>query len=357
MKRLANRLTLISGGLISLVTFGAWIGRLDLHSLVVTRPAALPAVMMALPVLLCVMGLALWSESNAQRALWVRRTQRLSGLPRLAEEPVAMRWWRRLPDPLEWLTRPVLDSGWGRSFDSDWREAGLGGKPSRGLLLIVGVSLAGWLFGARIAGPVLASAFLLVAPVAPMSAIRSMAESTRRRYDDQLPMALDAMAAGLSAGLSFPQAVHFSAGELPEPMSGVMARISRRLQLGVPVEKALQALPEARLGEMMVLAVEGIALQRQFGGDLIRMLNETADLLRERLELDREVRAVSSQGRLSGAVVAALVPVSAGLLLATNPAYIDVLFDTLIGQVLLVAAILLQLAGWGVLSRLVRIEY
>lgn len=262
-----------------------------------------------------------------------------------------------MPDPLEWLARPVLNSSWGSSFGSDWQQAGLGVKPSRGLLLALAALLAGWLFGVRIAGPVLALALLLVAPLAPISAIRAVAESKRSRYDEQLPMALDALAAGLSAGLSFPQAVHFAAGELPEPMSEVMARISRRLQLGIPVEVALQALPEARLGEMMVLAVEGIALQRQFGGDLVRMLNETADLLRERVELDREVKAVSSQGWLSGAVVAALVPVSAALLLATNPAYIDVLFNTLVGQILLVGALLLQLAGWAVLSRLVRIEY
>lgn len=356
MRKWANRLTLVSGGLIGLVASGAWLQRYQLHSLALAQPATLPSAMIGLPVLLFVMGLALWVESNVQRTLWIRRTQRLSSLPRLAQESLARRW-QRLPDPLEWLARPVLNSRWGRSFGSDWRDAGLGGKPSRGLLLTLVASLAGWLFGVRISGPVLALALLLMAPVAPIRAVRAKAETSRRRYDEQLPMALDALAAGLSAGLSFQQAVRFSAGELPRPMSGVMARIRRRLQLGIPVEKALQALPEARLGEMMVLAVEGIALQRQFGGDLVRMLNETASLLRERVELDREVRAVSSQGRLSGAVVAALVPVSAGLLLATNPTYIDVLFDTLVGQVLLVVALLLQLAGWVVLSRLARIEY
>ncbi len=108
---------------------------------------------------------------------------------------------------------------------------------------------------------------------------------------------------------------------------------------------------------MTALAVEGILLQRQYGGDLVRLLGETADLLRMRLELEREVRAVTSQARLSGAVVAGLVPVSASLLLVTNPTYIDVLFETLPGQILLVVALILQLSGWAVLSRLVRIRY
>ena len=90
---------------------------------------------------------------------------------------------------------------------------------------------------------------------------------------------------------------------------------------------------------------------------MIRMLEETANLLRGRIELDREVRAVTAQGRLSGFVIAALVPVSAGILLAFNPRYIDVLFDTLIGQMLVVVALALQLLGWAIISRLLRIRY
>jgi Flp pilus assembly protein TadB len=45
------------------------------------------------------------------------------------------------------------------------------------------------------------------------------------------------------------------------------------------------------------------------------------------------------------------------MLLLSNPRYIDVLFDTWIGQSLLVFSLLLQLAGWAVISRLVRIAY
>ena len=87
------------------------------------------------------------------------------------------------------------------------------------------------------------------------------------------------------------------------------------------------------------------------------MLEESADLLRGRVELEREVRAVTTQGRLTGTVIAALVPVSAGILLAFNPRYIDVLFDTLIGQSLVVVAFVLQLVGWAIISRMVRIRY
>jgi tight adherence protein B len=71
----------------------------------------------------------------------------------------------------------------------------------------------------------------------------------------------------------------------------------------------------------------------------------------------REVRAVTAQGRLSGWVVGGLVPASAVILLLSNPRYIDVLFNTLPGQALLVLALLLQLVGWLIISRLVQLDY
>jgi tight adherence protein B len=93
------------------------------------------------------------------------------------------------------------------------------------------------------------------------------------------------------------------------------------------------------------------------GGNLVSILRNTASLARERSELEREVKAVTAQGRLSGWVIGALVPISAGLLLATNPRYIDILFNTIIGQALLVVALGLQLIGWLVISRLIRVRY
>jgi tight adherence protein B len=168
---------------------------------------------------------------------------------------------------------------------------------------------------------------------------------------------LDSISSGLAAGLSFQQAVEFSLQELPDPVAAEMARLWRRMALGFPVEEALHSLLQERQEESLGLVIEGIVLQRQFGGDQVRLLEEMSDILRERVELEREVHAVTIQGRLSAYVVAALVPVSAGLLLIFNPRYVDVLFETLPGQVLLIIAMLLLLVGWWVISHMMRMRY
>jgi tight adherence protein B len=334
-----------------------WILRRALHALTLHQPALVPAVITALPAMVLFTATGWWLEWTSEAGRWRTRTAALTEVRRLASTPRQLGWIHSLPDPLEWLAAPWFRTGVGRHMEELWAGAVSDGKPSRFLLLILVSATTGFLAGSRIAGPLFGLALAFTLPLGPIQWARSRLAARRLLYDEQLPMALDSLAAGLAAGLSFQQAIAFAASELPPPLSDVLRRVDLRLRLGHPMDESLAVLLEHDAPEMMALAVEGIQLQRQFGGDLVRMLNETAGLLRERLELRREVQAVSSQGRLSGAVVAGLVPVSAGLLLLTNPGYIDVLFDSLIGQLLLVAALLLQLAGWAILSRLVRIRY
>jgi tight adherence protein B len=239
----------------------------------------------------------------------------------------------------------------------DWFDAGLGSKAWHPLAFLSAAGLLGWMTGMRIAGPLLGLALCLSLPVVPRAWIANRGEASRRRIGEQLPSMMDVLASGLAAGLSFQQAVAYAAEELPDPVSSVLRNLDRQLKLGFSLEEGLARLLDLHPEESLGMVVEGINLQRRFGGDLVRMLSETAVRLRERVELEQEVRAVTAQGRLSGWVMAALVPVSAGLLLVSNPRYIDVLFDTWIGQSLLVFSLGLQLAGWGVISRLVRIAY
>ncbi len=342
---------------IAAVAAGAWLGRGELTRLALGRPASLPAFFLASTLAVLILALTLWVEHDALRLAWRARTGNLLRLGELAPPPTLVRWLRRLPDPLEAVARPLLKFPPVERIVQDWRDAGLGSKASRPILLLIATGGLGWLGGLRMAGPLFGLALGLSLPLAPRAWIAGRAEAARRRFGEQLPLVMDALASGLSAGLSFQQAIAYAAEELPRPASLALRTLTYRLALGIPVESALIRLLDSYPEESLGMVVDGLILQRQFGGDLVRMLAETGARLRERVELEREVRAVTAQGRLSGWVLAALVPVSAGMLLLSNPRYIDVLFDTWIGQSLLVLSLMLQLAGWAVISRLVRIAY
>jgi tight adherence protein B len=342
---------------IALVTAAAWAGRKPLNGLFLRRPAAIPAAFAALLVAWAILAGSLWVEYAALRRWWLGHTVKVTGIASLAQPSAADRLLQRIPDPLEFLFSPLRRTRIGMRLVTDWRDAGLGTKPSRYLALLAATALVGFVLGNRIAGGVLGLGAAILLPVLPVSMVRSRAEAGRRRFAEQLPQTLDALASGLSAGLSFQQAIRYAAEELPEPSADAIGWLDRRIQFGQPVEAALRGLESQHPEESFALVVDGIVLQRQFGGDLVDMFGQIGGLLRERLELEQEVRAVTAQGRLSGWIIAALVPVSAGMLLTFNPRYVDVLFDSVVGQVLLVLVMILQLAGWAIISRLVRIRY
>jgi tight adherence protein B len=341
----------------ALVTILGWSFRHALWILVHEQKSVLPSVFAALVVMSTTLACVLWGEAEALRRGWLKRAGRSTGLHGLSRPS----WWSRLrqqlPDPLEWVCSPLLRTSVGRRLAEDWKDAGLGEKPSRYFLFLAMTAAVGWVFGHRVAGTIVGLAVAVGLPLLPRALVAGRASNQRRRFGDQLPQALGSLAAGLAAGLSLPQAVDFSRQELPDPMRMVMSKLSRRMALGIPVEEALRSLLKERAEESLALVIEGIVLQRRFGGDLVRMLEETADLLRERVELEQEVRTVTAQGRFSGIVIAALVPVSATILLLFNPAYIDVLFETIEGQILLVIALLLLFVGWWIISRLIRVRY
>jgi tight adherence protein B len=357
MKRRLTAAWIWGIAIVAVLSAGAWLARAELHRVVRSWPSVVPVAFVVLVVTWALLVSSLWIESAALRRAWRQRTARVADLPGLKPESVARGLARRIPDPLERLTRPFFATRGGQAMAVEWLDAGLGRKPSRYLLLLAAVAVLGGLAGARIGGPVLAAALAIAAPILPWQWVARRAEAGRRAFGEQLPHTLDVLASGLAAGLSFQQAVEYAAAETAAPVSGALAKLARWMALGHSTDESLRHLLEAVPEESLALAIEGIELQRRVGGDLVSMLEGTADLLRERVELEREVRAVTAQGRLSGAVIAALVPVSAGILLSANPRYIDVLFDSLIGQLLLAFAVALQLAGWAVISRLMRVRY
>jgi tight adherence protein B len=328
-----------------------------LRQMLVRSPALAPSLTVALFVFSALLLGTMWLERRVLEGAWRARTARTTGLPTIAFGRDAGRQRAHRQDFLEWLLGPLLRAREGRRLTADWIDAGYGTKGSRYLLLVLAASAAGAGLGLRIAGPVLALATAAIAPLVLIRSVRARAIAARRRMEQQLPQALDAVAAALAAGLSLPQAIRFAARDLPEPVSQVMVWLDLRLRLGRPIEHVLTEVVQAFPEPSLALALDGVAIQRAFGGNLVAMMHQTAALLRERADIELEVQAATSQGKLSGWIVAALVPVSAAILLFTNPRYIDVLFRTLIGQALLVAAIGLQLAGWLAISRLVRVRY
>ncbi|MFL7813547.1 MAG: type II secretion system F family protein [Anaerolineales bacterium] len=177
----------------------------------------------------------------------------------------------------------------------------------------------------------------------------------RRLFHDQFPAVLERLSDSLEAGFSLTQAIEFVVPNLSQPSSNEMALIVHHIRLGFTVDQALMELYQRRPIEDVRIFVEGLTLQRLVGGDISAMMRDLAQLVRSRVELENETKTLTAQGRLSAVVIALLVPISLGTL-SLFPGYTDVLYKSTIGNLVLVAAGVLELLGTVLVARVIRIE-
>jgi tight adherence protein B len=177
----------------------------------------------------------------------------------------------------------------------------------------------------------------------PRAWARKQAAARAALLEDQLAEAALSLAAGMRAGLSLSRSVRFASEEGEEPLASTFRSVADRTDLGVPLERSLEVWaremgsPDARL-------LAGVLdLHRRTGGELPAVLDRVATTLRERRAAAREIRALTAQARLSGAILG-LLPIGFFLFLSvTSRADIEAAFHTQAG----IAAVALGLTMQG----------
>ena len=103
-------------------------------------------------------------------------------------------------------------------------------------------------------------------------------------------------------------------------------------------------------------AVLGVNIQREVGGNLAEILDTIADTVRERDAVRRQVHVLSSEGRLSIGILASL-PFFVSLYIAkVNPGYLNLLFSTRVGLIMVVTAVALLGVGIFWMRKIVNID-
>lgn len=154
-------------------------------------------------------------------------------------------------------------------------------------------------------------------------------------FAGQLADTLQVVASSLRSGFSLQQALAAAQENNLQPMSAELGRALAAARIGVALEDELDLIADRMRSEDWRMAVMAIRIQRTVGGNLAEVLSTTSRTLRERAAVTRQVRALSAEGRLSAYVLLAM-PVLVGLfLLAVRRAYLEPLWTTLPGLVML----------------------
>ncbi|MHB1190818.1 MAG: type II secretion system F family protein, partial [Armatimonadota bacterium] len=164
------------------------------------------------------------------------------------------------------------------------------------------------------------------------------------------------MASSLRSGFSLLRAIQIVAQEMPPPISKEFARAVAEVGVGRPMEDALRSVVRRMRSYDLDLAVTAIIIHLQVGGNLAEILETIARTIRERLKILGEMRALTAEGRISGAVLVALPIVMALVLVVLNPGYIGVLIEERLGHYLIAGAVAMQILGGLVIKNMLSVD-
>jgi tight adherence protein B len=202
--------------------------------------------------------------------------------------------------------------------------------------VVLGIAGAILLFGGSVGRT--AFAILLgtvVGYVLPAFVLRFLARRRSKKFEAQLPDVLTLVASSLSTGFSLLQALDAVSKDAAEPAAKEFSRALAETRIGADVTESLERMAD-RMGSVnMKWASMAIQIQRSVGGNLAETLRTTAKTLRERESLQRHVKALSAEGKLSAYILIAL-PVGIFLYsMKANYAYVSLLWTRPLGLLML----------------------
>ena len=175
-------------------------------------------------------------------------------------------------------------------------------------------------------------------------------------FTNQLGDCLMMVANAMRAGFSFLQAMDLVAKEMEPPISEEFKHVMRDIGLGASVERALDDMDKRVSSPDFSLVVTAVLIQQQVGGDLAHILDTISDTIQDRIRMRREIRTLTSQGRISGYVLGVLPFALAAFISVTNPGYLEPLFTERLGQIAIGIAVVMVLIGFIIIQRIVDID-
>lgn len=232
------------------------------------------------------------------------------------------------------------------------------------LVVIAGGMLGGtigWLFYDSI----IASS-LLAATVACFSPTWWKSKRRRKEREEllyQFQQAVTAMSSSLASGRSIEQAIKQCIGDLrmmypseDARMISELKRVEARMSYGEPVDKCLYELAERTDLEEIRQFVEVLTVCKRTGGNMREVMRKTGDVLRDKIEVNRDLVILVASKRWEAKALAAAPIVFLLFLKWSSPEYMLPLYETMKGRMLMSGALLLFFGCFLALARIVNIK-
>lgn len=191
---------------------------------------------------------------------------------------------------------------------------------------------------------------------APLGYVYFMRNKRLAKFEEGLPEALDLICSALRVGHSLNSALGLVTRECPDPVGPEFRVTFDEQNYGLELKTALENMVNRMPVQDLRIVVTGILIQKESGGNLAEVLEKTAEVIRERFRLKREIMTHTAQGRLTGMILTALPIVLGCALYFINPDMMSLLWKREIGIKLLYVASGMIVVGGLIIRKIVNME-
>ncbi|ABS61860.1 type II secretion system protein [Parvibaculum lavamentivorans DS-1] len=179
----------------------------------------------------------------------------------------------------------------------------------------------------------------------------------QKAFTEEFANAIDVIVRGVKSGLPVNDCLKLIATESPEPVRTEFQGIVEGQRVGVTLEQGLakiyerMPLPEVNFFQIV------LAIQQKTGGNLSEALGNLSKVLRERKKMRGKIQAMSQEAKASAGIIGSLPPGVMLLIYFSSPGYMDVLFSTTAGNMIIVGGIMWMAIGVLVMKKMIDFKF
>ncbi|MBM82791.1 MAG: pilus assembly protein TadB [Planctomycetaceae bacterium] len=174
------------------------------------------------------------------------------------------------------------------------------------------------------------------------------------RIERQLADCIDILVASVQAGASLQAALDSAANECSQPLKREFEEMVARLRLGDAPPDVFELLMKRVPAESFRLFCTTVTVNWEAGGALASTLAAIGETIRDRMQIARQVRTLSTQGRITTMSVLGVTYFLAAMMWQSDPLRMEGFLSTSVGQWLTTAALVLQGVGIAMVSKISR---
>lgn len=235
--------------------------------------------------------------------------------------------------------------GWTRSVAGALEHAGLVIAPADFLILAGAACLVATIAGALLGGPLIGLVFGVLGALGAKMFLSAKAGKRRKRFAEQLDDSLQLLSGGLRAGHSLLRAIDAVSQQAPSPTAEEFSRIMNETRIGRDLTDAMDQTSERMKCEDFSWVAQAIGIHREVGGDLAEVLDQVGRTIRERNQIQRQVKALSAEGKMSAYILIALPIMIIGVLALISPSYIMSFGSSVAGWGMVAGAVVMMTIG------------